>query len=235
MSLKDSLKDAKLFCGHGAAENSADLLCNQEFLREGFVSSTRIAKSAGYLPGERVPMSATGSQSRWYALHVRLNYEVAVSTRLRELGIEEFLPIHKKSSASKESKFHSGPPLFPGYIFSFLNLLGGPRLYTVPGVLRVLGYGGQATPIEEHEIDMLRSITNSSLPVKSIPYFQPGERICLTGGPLSGLSGTFLSSDRGNQLVVSLHLLRRSLAVTVLSEWVRSVPPGYESTEHVAG
>ena len=172
-------------------------------------------------------MTVNVSQAHWYALHVRPNYEIFVSSRLKGLGVEEYLPIHKTSHLSQRNKFHSGPPLFPGYIFSFLNLQAGPRLYSIPGVIRVLGYGGQATPIEDHEIAMIRSVADSPLAVEAVPYFQPGEKICLTAGPLCGVSGTFLHSGKGNQLVVSLPLLRRSLAVTVLSEWVIAAAPGY--------
>ena len=165
-------------------------------------------------------MTVAASEARWYALHVRPNYEIAVSTRLRELGVEEYLPIHKASRVAHRNKFNEGPPLFPGYIFSFLDLNAGPRLYTVPGVVRILGYGGHATPIEDHEIALVRSIADSPLAVEPIPYFQAGEKICLTAGPLKGVSGIFLHSSKGNKLVVSLPLLKRSLAVTVLSEWV---------------
>jgi transcription antitermination factor NusG len=179
-------------------------------------------------------MAATAFETRWYALQVRPNHEVAVSTRLRDLGVEEYLPIHKTSRVSQRNKFHSGPPLFPGYLFSCLNLHAGPKLYGIPGVIRVLGYGGHATPLEDHEIAMIRSIADSPLPVEPVPYFQPGEKIYLTAGPLCGVSGTFLRTGKGNQLVVSLPLLRRSLAVTVLSEWVTAEALGYSPIEIVA-
>jgi transcriptional antiterminator RfaH len=167
-------------------------------------------------------MTLPASETHWYALHVRPNYEIAVSTRLRGLGVEEYLPIHKGSKLARRNKFNEGPPLFPGYIFSFLNLHAGPRLYSIPGLIRVLGYGGHATPIEDQEIAMIRSIADSPLSVEHVPYFQPGAKICLTAGPLCGVSGTFLRSGKANQLVISLPLLHRSLAVTVLSEWVAS-------------
>jgi len=180
---------------------------------------------------EQVDMTVAGSDNRWYALHVRSNYEMAVATRLNELGVEQYLPLNKIAKVSQRNKFPFGPPLFPGYVFSFMDLHAGPRLYSIPGIIRVLGYGGRATPIEESDIAMVRSITQSQLPVESIPYFQSGDRICLTAGPLAGVSGTFLSSAKGNKLVVSLPLLRRSLAVTVLSEWVTADLRTYSSSE----
>jgi transcription antitermination factor NusG len=140
---------------------------------------------------------------------------MAVATRLRELGIEEYLPVANAREISPRNKFPTGPPLFPGYVFSFLNLVTGPRLYNVPGVLRILGYGKQPTHIEDEEIMMVRSIVNSSLPTEPVPYLRYGDKVCLINGPLAGVSGTFVRSLNGNKLVVSLPLLQRSIAVTL--------------------
>jgi transcriptional antiterminator RfaH len=174
------------------------------------------------------------AQTRWYAVHVRPNYEMAVARRLKEIGVEEFLPINKSAPVSRRNRFASGPPLFPGYVFPHLDLHSGPRLYNIPGIIRILGHGGQAIPIEDSEIAMVRSIADSPLAVESIPYFQSGEKIRLTAGPLCGVAGTFLSSSKGNKLVVSLPLLMRSLAVTVLSEWVTADRQGYSQINSVA-
>ncbi len=165
-------------------------------------------------------MTLTATVAHWYALHVRPSYEIAVATRLQDLGVEEYLPLYKGPRVARRNRFNEGPPLFPGYVFSYLDLAVGPRLYAVPGVLRILGHGGRATPIEDDEIAMVRAIVESRLRIDPAPYFQPGEKICLIDGPLRGVSGTFLRSRKGNKLVVSLPLLKRSLAVTVLPEWV---------------
>ncbi len=173
-------------------------------------------------------MTLAPSEARWYALHVRPNYEIAVSNRLRELGVEEYLPIHRASrNKSPRNKFSGGPPLFPGYLFTFLKLHSGPKLYSIPGVIRIVGHGGNATPIEDHEIAVVRTITDAPLPVEPIPYIHTGERICLTAGPLKGMCGTFLRCTKGSRLVVSLPLLKRSLAVTVLAEWVAPAGSGH--------
>jgi transcription antitermination factor NusG len=165
-------------------------------------------------------MSLATSEERWYVLHVRPNYELAVAMRLRQLGVEEYLPFQKEPGTSPRRKFNEGMPLFPGYVFTYLNLYSGPRLYSIPGVMRLLGYGGHATPLENHEIATVRTIATSPLPVEPCPFLSPGENILLIDGPLKGVSGTYLRSAKGDKLVVSLPLLRRSLAVTVASEWV---------------
>lgn len=157
---------------------------------------------------------------KWYALHVRPNYERSVACRLKELGVEEYLPVQRGQKIPQRNKFNEGLPLFPGYVFSHLRLSTGPRLYSIPGVLRVVGHGGYPVPIEDDELAMIRAIADSSLPVEVTSCFQPGEKICLVAGPLKGVSGTFLHAAKGDKLVVSLPLLKRSLAVTVLPDWV---------------
>jgi transcription antitermination factor NusG len=162
---------------------------------------------------------------KWYALHVRPNHELHVASRLKGLGLEEYLPIQQGQRNARRNKFNEGRPLFPGYIFSFLDLSAGPRLYSIPGVLRIVGQGGHAIPIEDDEIAAVRAIANSPLRVEVTSYFQPGEKIHLIAGPLKGVSGTFLRTNKGDKLVVSLPLRMRSLAVTVLPDWVVAAPP----------
>lgn len=183
---------------------------------------------------EQVPMTESGPDTRWYALHVRSNYEMSVANRLDELGVKRYLPIHNSLKVAQRNRFPLGRPLFPGYVFSLIDLHAGPKLYSIPGMIRVLGYGGRATPIDDNEIAMVRSVAQSPLLVESIPYFNSGDRICLTAGPLAGISGTFLSSGKGNKLVVCLPLLKRSLAVTVLAEWVAADSIVYRSAEAYA-
>jgi len=162
---------------------------------------------------------------RWYALHVRSNYELAVSSRLRELGVDEYVPIKHCRSVPKRNRFSDGTPLFPGYVFSFLNLAVGPRLYTVPGVIRILGYRGTPTPVEEEEMLLVRRIVSSRLQFQAIPYLSAGDPIVLTGGPLSGVKGSFMASKKGGHLIVSLPLINRSLSVAVQAEWVARCEP----------
>jgi transcriptional antiterminator RfaH len=164
------------------------------------------------------------SPSRWYALHVRPNYEMAVATQLRHLGIEEYFPVQNSTQKSRRSKFSSGSPLFPGYIFLFFDPYAGPKLFSIPGVLRLLGHRGHPEPIEDEEIAMVRSIVSSCLPTEPAPYFQSGNKIRIVCGPLAGVTGTFIRSESNHKLIVSLPLLQRSIAVTVPSNWVTAEP-----------
>lgn len=156
----------------------------------------------------------------WYALHVRLHYELSVASRLKDLGVEEYVPIKRVKGLSKRNRFSDGMPLFPGYIFSHLDLRSGPRLYGIPGMIRIVGSGDHPSPVDEEEMQTIRVIVSSGLEACSVPYFTTGDQIVLTDGPLCGVRGTYVATKKAGQLIVALPLLKRSLAVTVLSEWV---------------
>jgi transcription termination/antitermination protein NusG len=54
------------------------------------------------------------------------------------------------------------------------------------------------------------------LPILPYPYFREGQPVRITSGPLAGVDGILLQRDpTKGLLVISIHLLRRSLAVEV--------------------
>ena len=163
---------------------------------------------------------ANGSHARWYALNVRPKYESSVASRLRDEGVQEYLPVYCASTEVRGHKVSLSLPLFPGYVFCRLDLNTGPRLYNISGVIRILSYGKQPTALADSEIETVRRLAESSLQIEPHPCLAVGDKIHLVGGPLSGISGTLLRFGKKSKLVVSLPLLRRALAVTVPSEWV---------------
>ncbi len=162
---------------------------------------------------------------RWYALQVRANHEASVSLRLRELGVGDYLPYHVQPGARAGSGCKRVEPLFPGYVFANLNLDQGPRLYRVPGIIRILGRSKEPIAIKEGEIDTVRRVAESTLSVEGHPCLYTGTPIRLTAGPLAGVSGVIARLDGENKLVVTLPLLHRSLAVTVPPDWIRPLTP----------
>jgi transcriptional antiterminator NusG len=156
----------------------------------------------------------------WYALQVRVNAEATVALYLRQMGIKEYVPM----CSCPPLKVHRGKEglqtLFPGYVFCSMNLTHGPRLYSIPGIIRIVGTGKTPIPIEDAEIESLRSIVNHSGLVEPWPYLAPGNMIRLIAGPFVGRAGVVVRSGSTRKLVVSLSLLQRSLAITIPPEWV---------------
>ena len=166
---------------------------------------------------------ASASAEQWYALQVRHNCENLAAAWLRDLGIVEYLPVQSATLATKTNVTRQHP-LFPGYVFCLTDLNVGPKIYTVPYVIRIVGYGKHPTPIEEAEIEAIRSIVSSCARIEPVSFITTGKRIRLTAGPLTGISGIMLEAAGNKKLVVSLPLLQRSLAVRIPVEWATLEP-----------
>jgi transcriptional antiterminator NusG len=162
------------------------------------------------------PIIASGTEN-WYAVHTRARHERAVAHRLRELGVNTFLPlvteVHRWSDRRKSVEV----PLFGCYVFVKLPPTGEDRLRVlrIDGVFKFVGVRGVGTPIAETQIDAVRTLIGQQLPWSSHPFLQIGQRVRVRGGALDGVEGILLSRNDDNTLVVSIDAIQRSLAVRI--------------------
>jgi transcriptional antiterminator NusG len=162
------------------------------------------------------PIIASGTEN-WYAVHTRARHERTVAHRLRELGVDTFLPlvteVHRWSDRRKSVEM----PLFGCYVFVKLPPTGEGRLRVlrIDGVFKFVGARGVGTPIAEAQIDAVRTLIGQQLPWSSHPFLQIGQRVRVRGGALDGVEGILLSRNDDNTLVVSIDAIQRSLAVRI--------------------
>ncbi|SRR5258708_4601619 len=165
-------------------------------------------------------------ENQWFALQVKRRFEQTCARLLRSKGYEEFLPLCKSPSTGNVARARTEvEPLFPGYVFCRLTENAKGPVVTTPGVIRVVGYGGTPSSISDEEIASIRTFVESGRPVYPWPYFDFGQRIRLTAGPLRGVEGSFIRIKNVSRLVVSISLLRRSAAVEIDADWVVSASP----------
>jgi transcription antitermination factor NusG len=164
-------------------------------------------------------METTSIQLEWYALNVRARQEHMVSSHLMHMGQEQFLPVQSLSSnkAGREIK----RALFPGYVFCRIDWNAGPKLYKIPGIIKVVGAGRTPIPIPEAEIDAVRKIVDSGIAVECLPLVVgSNSMVVVHGGPLQGIKGMVVGEYSPQSLIVSVPLLRRSLAVVLDRSWL---------------
>jgi transcriptional antiterminator RfaH len=160
-----------------------------------------------------------GVRPEWYALNVRSLQEYIVSSHLSYLGLEQFLPIqeHPTNKGGREVK----RALFPGYVFCRIDWSSGPKLYTIPGIIKVVGAGRTPISIPEDEIQAVRKVVEAGVPVRCVPLvIGSNSMVVVNGGPLQGIKGIVVGEHSAQSLIVSVPLLRRSLAVVLDRSWL---------------
>jgi transcription antitermination factor NusG len=158
--------------------------------------------------------------TRWFALRVKSRCEKAVAIIARNKGFESILPLYRTRERWSDRFQCVERPLFPGYVFCRFNPAHRLSLLTIPGVLHLVGIGKKPIPIEDNEIGAVLTALGSGLGAKPWPYPEAGQRVWLNAGPLAGLEGFLLEAHKKHFVVVSITLLRRSVAVEIEPNWV---------------
>jgi transcription antitermination factor NusG len=155
------------------------------------------------------------SAGAWLALTIKPKHEKAASAALRNKGCEEFLPLYRVRNRWSDRVKEVELPLFPGYIFCRPRLMRRSFVLATPGVRSFVEFGGGPACIPTEEIDAVRKLIASEMPLNPWPFLKIGQRVRITRGALRDVEGILLEVKDAFHLVVSVNLLQRSVAVTI--------------------
>jgi len=163
------------------------------------------------------PPLPAAEELRWYALHTRARHERVVEHRLREQGMETFLPTVREAHRWSDRKKTVEVPLFSCYVFVRCTLNSGDRtrVYRVESVHGFVGTRGAGMPIPDEQIESVRMVLSQPAPSRSHPFLKVGQRVRVCGGAMDGVEGVFLSENGDQSLVISVDVIQRSLAVRI--------------------
>lgn len=167
----------------------------------------------------------SSSGYRWYALQLRTRWEGSTATLLSSKGYETFLPTFKTFKRGRSRSAQSEAPLFPGYLFCRFNVFDRLPVLITPGVVSVVGSGRIPIPVEESEITAIQKMVSTGLHVEPCPFLEVGQVVRIEDGALSGIEGVLTSFKGTQRIVVSVSLLRRSVALEIDRAVVTPVQP----------
>lgn len=173
--------------------------------------------------------------THWFALRVHTRKEAFVASQLQSRGVECFLPLYKSMRKWSDRVKELEQPLFPSYLFSRFDYQDRRGVIMTPGVLQVVGNGRSALPIPEEEISAIQSAVASGLDHQPWPYIEVGERVRVVYGSLAGLEGILIHFKGSNRVVLSVNLLRRSVAVEMEAAWLAPVAEHSQACSRGAG
>jgi len=160
---------------------------------------------------------------KWFALHVKPRHEKAVEqqlhTRLVEAYVPHYLARRRWSDRTKTVEF----PLFPRYVFCRFTFEDRQKVLRIPSIVSLVGFGGTPCPISDNDIETIKSMIASGLPIMPWPYLSAGERVRICHGPLAHMEGILMREKAGCRVVVSIDLLQRGVAVEVERDAIEPV------------
>src|SRR6201987_558549 len=162
---------------------------------------------------------------RWFALQVRTRWENSTAVLLSGKGYQTLLPTYQAKKRWNGRVKHTNAPLFPGYVFCQFDALKRLPILITPGVISVVGRGRVPYPVNDGEVAAIQTIVASGFQAEPWPYLELGQRIRIEGDSLNGLEGILIQFKGNNRIVVSVSLLRRSVALEIDRDCVRPVAP----------
>ena len=127
----------------------------------------------------------------WFALRVRSQRETAVASHLSAKGYEVFLPVSAFQKQWSDRIKKTDRPLFAGYLFCRLDLGNRLPVLKTPWLFQIVGLGQTPIPVDDEEVDAIRSLVMSGSAIEPWPFAEVGQKVRIKSGTLRGVSGRF--------------------------------------------
>lgn len=149
----------------------------------------------------------------WYLLQCKVRQDERAEENLVRQGYECLRPTLSRERVIRGKRQRVVESLFPGYLFIRVAVGAnwGP-LRSTRGVLRVVGFGEGALPIDVEVIAQLKQRVEQ---VSSPPVLIPGETVHIVSGPFAELDAIFCAMDGDERVVLLLNLLQREQKIRV--------------------
>lgn len=158
---------------------------------------------------------------KWYALQVRTRWESSTAVLLSGKGYQTILPTYKTKRRANGKFREASAPLFPGYVFCNFDAQNRLPILITPGVISVVGRGRVPLPVDDAEISAIQMVVASGLRAEPCSYLEVGQKVRIESDALHGLEGILVQIKGNHRIVVSVSLLRRSVALEIDRSCVR--------------
>ncbi len=147
----------------------------------------------------------------WQVAHARSRQEKVLARHLRAQEVPFYLPQYEKGLRGGGRHRVSYLPLFPGYVFFRGGAAAKQAALKSHVLVRVLEVRDQ--PLLTAELSRLRMLQSSGALILPLAELAPGDPVRILEGPFRGQSGVVLPGESRVRLIVSITLLRQSVAV----------------------
>jgi transcription antitermination factor NusG len=162
---------------------------------------------------------------RWYAVTTQPRHEKVVAQQLQAKSIETYLPLLATHSRWKDRRVLIHQPIFPGYIFTRIDLKDRNHVLSVPSVVRMLSFSGAPAPIDDAEIDAVRLCLTCGDHPEPHAFPETGDLVRVRSGALRGLEGVVMRNKGGCRIVVSIALIHKSIAAEIDADLLEPLSP----------
>ena len=156
----------------------------------------------------------------WYALYTRPRHEKQVQQQLTNQRIKVYLPTQKIRRRWSDRYKIVEEPLFKNYLFVRSESEHYRKALSPYGAVSFVTFEGEPSIIPDEELEALKILVTSEIPNNPYPYLKTGRKIRVKYGPLEGCEGVLVRKRGLSRLVVTVHMLQRSIEAELDAAWI---------------
>lgn len=135
---------------------------------------------------------------KWYVMYTASRSEKKVADRLKDRGVEVYLPIVEELRQWSDRKKKVQKALFNGYVFVKTRRNQLWECLQVPGAVKFVHFSGHHATVREEVLDMIKRIVETGIAIETDGSdIELGEKVKVIGGPLQHMVGEVI--ERGNK------------------------------------
>jgi transcription antitermination factor NusG len=159
----------------------------------------------------------------WFALTVKPQHERSVAEQLAAKSLEGYVPLYRTRRLWSDRRKTVELPLFPRYVFCRFRFEDRLKVLSTLSVISIVGFGGTPCPVTDKEIDVIKRMIDSNLPIMPWPFLRIGQHVQIRQGPLSGLEGILAKEKAAYRVVVNVEMLQRAVAVEIERDLLEAI------------
>lgn len=168
----------------------------------------------------------TSLGSFWYAVQTHPRAEEKALVHLQSQGYGAYLPRYAKIVRHARQSRPSARPLFPRYLFVWLDLQFDRwrPIRSTLGVVDIVRFGDRPAPLPTVVVDRLMALEDGHgcvlLPRRPAP--KPGSAVVVVDGPFACCVGLYEGATDDERVAILLDLLGRRVRVTLEADLIEA-------------
>ncbi|KUK55966.1 MAG: NusG antitermination factor [Marinimicrobia bacterium 46_47] len=152
----------------------------------------------------------------WFPVHVRGRHEKTICNELTKQGYEVYLPLIKRRRRWSDRYKIIELPLFPGYLFIYMDRRLKYYVLEVPGVQGFITFQGEMAHIPDFQIDFIHRMLERPETFEVVnKVIKTGHKVRVLSGPFIGMKGIVKDIKNKSRMYVNIDHIQHTLCIEV--------------------
>ena len=150
--------------------------------------------------------------------------EKKVEERLKEKGLDVYLPIVEELRQWSDRKKKVKKALFNGYVFVKTHRNKLWDCLQVPGAVKFVHFAGNHATVRDEEIEMIQRLIATGVSIETDnSEIEPGEKVKVIGGALQDMEGECIEKGNKDYLLIRIPGIYQNMLISIQRKFLQVI------------